>query len=68
MVLLPENPDQAWLVSNGRLFPWTHAGYGTPVTAGDHDEVLLITPPATVAALARGYRPTLHPTVTGFSE
>jgi hypothetical protein len=67
MVLLPENPDQSWLVSQGHLFPWTHAGYGTPVAAAER-EVFLITPPATVGALARGYRPTLHPTVTRFSE
>jgi hypothetical protein len=67
MVLLPENPHQSWMVRQGHLFPWTHGGYGTPVAATDR-EVLLITPPATVGALARGYRPTLHPTVTRFSE
>jgi hypothetical protein len=68
MVLLAENPAQPYLVSAGkllprllpRLLPWTHAGYGAPISTGDR-EVLLLTPPPTVAALAHGYRPVLHP-------
>ena len=60
MVLLAENPVQPYLVFGGKLFPWTHAGYGAAIDRQER-EVLLLTPPSTVAALAHGYRPVLHP-------
>ncbi|MCP2321894.1 hypothetical protein HDA40_000401 [Hamadaea flava] len=44
----------------GLALPWSFAGYGEPVAAGGEVEVL--TPPSTVAVLAAGYRPVLHPT------
>jgi hypothetical protein len=46
------------LVLGGRLLRWTPGGYaGVTVTP---DRVTVITPRATVAALAAGYRPVLH--------
>ena len=51
-----------WLVHDGRLLAWTPGGYqARPVEAPD-GPVTVITPQPTVAALAAGYRPVLHPT------
>jgi len=45
----------------GWLVPWSFEGYGTPVRPPETVE--LLTPPPTVAAIAAGYRPWLHPSV-----
>ena len=45
----------------GTLLPWSPRGYGTPVPLRRRAGVRLLTPPATVAALAAGYRPLVHP-------
>lgn len=50
---------ESLLLAGGRVLRWTGEGYiehGGTVTAP-----LLLTPPSTVAALAAGYRPLLHP-------
>jgi len=48
----------AYLVLGGRLLRWSAGGYlGMPEPAGEAD---VITPQATVATLAAGYRPVLH--------
>ncbi len=50
----------SWLVLDGRLLAWTPGGYrARPVEVPD--AVTVITPRATVAVLAAGYRPVLHP-------
>ena len=50
-----------WLVTDRRLLAWTPGGYlARPVQAPD-GPVTVITPRATVAVLAAGYRPVLHP-------
>lgn len=50
----------AFLVLGGRLLEWSAGGYsGARAVAGEID---VITPQATVATLAAGYRPALHPT------
>ncbi len=52
--------ELAFLVAPGsRLLAWTPAGYVAADAPGAFDGVL--TPPSTVAALAAGYRPVLHP-------
>lgn len=49
--------------------PWGFAGYGPPVPIPEATTVELVTPPASCAALAAGYRPRLHPTaVTASGE
>lgn len=53
--------DTAALWLDGTLLPWSFAGYGAPLQPPGH-EVELLTPPATVAVLAAGYRPLVHPT------
>jgi hypothetical protein len=52
------------LVGPDRLVPWEPAavGYGTPIARPAHGRVEVLTPPTTVALLAAGYRPELHPT------
>ncbi len=49
------------LVAAGALRPFTMAGYGPPA-AMPPGAVTVLTPAPTVAALAAGYRPVLHPT------
>jgi hypothetical protein len=50
------------LLAGGRLLPWSFTGYLAPVTLTPATRVELLTPPATVAAIAAGYHPLLHPT------
>jgi hypothetical protein len=49
------------LLAGGRLLPWSFAGYGDPVPLPPGATVELLTPPATVATIAAGYRPLVHP-------
>lgn len=66
---LPELPDGTmvllggapWLVLRGELLAWTPGGYRDRRAAGPASPVTVITPRATVAVLAAGYRPVLHP-------
>jgi hypothetical protein len=50
---------QPYLHAHGRLWPWSPAGYGSPIEDSD-DALEAVTPPSIVAVLAAGYRPTLH--------
>jgi len=50
------------LVTGGRFLAWSFAGYGEPVALAPDTAVELLTPPASVAVIAAGYRPMLHPT------
>jgi hypothetical protein len=49
------------LLAGGRLLPWSFTGYLAPVEVRSAAPVELLTPPATVAAIAAGYRPLVHP-------
>lgn len=51
--------DASFAVRGGRLLPWSHAGYGAPVSFADRPLVLL-TPPATLAAIRAGFAPRFH--------
>ena len=66
-VLLPDDatPDHPtpWLIQGPQLHPWSHAGYGRPVPRPAGITVSVITPASTVAALAAGYVPLVHPSV-----
>jgi hypothetical protein len=44
-------------IRDGVLQPWTFSGYGEAIALDPGAEVDVLTPPSTVAALARGYRP-----------
>jgi hypothetical protein len=50
------------LLAGGRFLPWSFAGYRDPIARAPDAAVELLTPPASVAAIAAGYRPMLHPT------
>lgn len=50
------------LILGDRLLPWTPGGYRAPLSRPATGEVEVLTPRPTVAALAAGYRPVLHPT------
>ncbi|MFD1328709.1 hypothetical protein [Mycoplana ramosa] len=66
-VPLGELPDGAFVASgasahllvNGQPLLWTPSGYRRVAAIGAVDRVL--TPPSTLATLAAGYRPVLHP-------
>ncbi len=49
---------RAFLVRAGALRPWSFSGYGAPVAPPP--EMVLLTPPTSVAALRRGYAAVLH--------
>ena len=48
---------RAYAVRSGMLWPWSFAGYGAPLPLEPSVIADVLTPPSTVAALARGYRP-----------
>ncbi len=50
-----------WLVYGGRLLAWTPGGYLERPVGAPEGPVTVITPRATVAVLAAGYRPAVHP-------
>jgi hypothetical protein len=49
------------LVAGGSILPWSFTGYGAPIALPPATSVELLTPPSTVAAIAAGYRPLIHP-------
>jgi hypothetical protein len=51
-----------WLLARGELREWSFGGYGAPRPAPASGLVEVLTPPSSVAVLAQGYRPLLHPT------
>ncbi len=64
-----EHAGSPWLIWRGELLAWTPAGYAgrrPPGTAGE--TVTVITPRATVAVLAVGYHPVVHPSADGLSQ
>ena len=56
----------AFLVAGQKFLAWTFDGYQSVRRAPPFDGVL--TPPATLAALAAGYRPVLHPSAERLLE
>lgn len=65
---LPDGTFVLWdslphLLFDGRLRPWSHAGYGAPVAVPSAQTVCVLTPQPSIGALCGGYRPVLHPSV-----
>ena len=48
----PQTPLLLW---QDKAYPWSHAGYGAPVTLPDRAEVSVLTPPTLIAVLRTGY-------------
>ena len=55
-------PNEALLVWRGSLVPWSPTGYGAPQAWPSGEDALVLTPRSTVAAIAAGYAPEVHPT------
>ena len=53
-------PEQALLLWGGRLLAWSPGGYGEK-WARSNEDVIVLTPASTVAALRAGYLPDVHP-------
>jgi len=66
MVALPLEPGIALLVWGDRLLEWSPSGYHSCRRRPQQLQVQVLTPRCTVAALAAGYRPMLHPTAEIF--
>lgn len=57
-IMMNGKPCLLW---NGRVLPWSHAGYEEPQTApGDRDEVNVLTSASIVAMFRAGFRPQVH--------
>ena len=56
--------DVPGLLAGGRVLPWSFAGYAAAVALREDETVEVLTPPSSVAAIAAGYRPLLHPSAT----
>ena len=54
-----------WLVLGPSLLAWSHGGYLARRDRPARTLATVLTPRATVAVLAAGYRPVLHPTAAG---
>jgi len=50
------------LLLDGSVLPWSFDGYASPKGVDRAAETEVLTPASTVAAIAAGYRPGLHPT------
>ena len=57
--------DEALLLWRGIFLPWSPEGYGAPRPLHGAQPVVVLTPRSTVAAIAAGYVPTVHPTAGG---
>ena len=58
MVSVGGTPSLVW---GGGLLAWTPGGYRSSGQSPAEDTVTVVTPRATVAVLAAGYRPVIHP-------
>jgi hypothetical protein len=63
-VALDEGGGRAHLIWDGQLLAWSPGGYtsGLPLPVGD--EVTVLTPRSTVAAIRAGYGPEVHPSAS----
>jgi hypothetical protein len=52
-----QDGNEAYLIAQGRPLRWSFAGYSE---AGPISNAMLLTPPSTLRALGKGYRPILH--------
>jgi hypothetical protein len=62
-MVVREGTREPLLVVGGAVHPWTPGGYGPRQVLPPATAVQVLTPPSVVKALARGYRPVLHPSV-----
>lgn len=60
--VMVELDGRTWLVRGDQLLAWTPGGYAERRPRSGPGRVSILTPRSTVAALAAGYRPVVHPT------
>ena len=56
-----EDGGRALLVLDGRLVPWSPAGYEVAIDVDPEAPYRLLTPPTSLRALTGGYKVTIHP-------
>ncbi len=56
-----ELDGEAWLLLEEELLHWSPGGYDRRIVRPEQGTVQVITPKCTVATIANGYRPLLHP-------
>jgi hypothetical protein len=54
--------DESYLIAQGRPLRWSPAGYREPEKTIEN--AMLLTPPSTLRAFGKGYRPALHPSAS----
>ncbi len=70
LVALPDGAmvasgDDTFAICNGAALPWSFAGYGAPVPVATlAEQVRLVTPSGSIAALRQGFQPVWHPTAS----
>jgi hypothetical protein len=67
-VMVADSGGRAHLVREGRLLPWTPAGYRRAARRRADARVMVLTPRSIVRAIADGYPAGMHPTATGRSR
>lgn len=65
MIMLPDNTEAAGLVWQGKVYPWSFTGYGTPVSLSGSIKVRVLTPASTVNAIRAGFLPNVCINVEG---
>lgn len=63
MIVLPQEPETAWLIWQDGLHRWSHSGYTEHRPIPQGEQVLALTPEPTIRVLSAGYRPVVHPTI-----
>jgi hypothetical protein len=64
-VTLGKDEDRPYIIWNGHLLAWTPGGYGGRQPRPVGQDVTVLTPRSTMAAIRAGYVPGVHPTATG---
>jgi hypothetical protein len=67
-VILPDEPQAAWLVWHNKLHKWSPGGYVAQRARPARLDVSLLTPPSLATAIATGYVPEVHASVTRMSK
>ena len=60
-VTLEEASDQPFLIWEGNILEWSPGGHRRPRRRQDGEEVSVLTPRSTMAAIRAGYLPGVHP-------
>ena len=62
--VMVEHDGRPWLLTDAGLRAWAPSGYGEARPAGPGERLTVLTPAVSVATIAAGYAPALHPTAS----